>query len=740
MQATTEQTVTGLKNSQPTGAELDGFSLILLDGKKPIEKDWQQHCTKKRSLPLERLNGQNVGIACGPASGCIVLDIDNPQVFRKTCEKNGWTVPETRTHETGRGMPHYLFKYPQDGSDYGNKTCASMGFDIRGKGGQVVAPGSVHPDTGKRYRVVRDIPMAPAPQWLLDLYKKKTKPADGGLIGAPNKYGATALANELTALSCTPKGVRNDQLNRSAHALGQLVAGGEIEQCQVEQALTAAALGIGLAPNEVKTTIASGMASGMTSPRKAPETIPANGPKAGINSQKKKPPKKSAVNLICASKIKPEPVAWVWDGYLARGKVHIIAGPPGHGKTTLLLGLLAILTIGGRWPDGTRAEACDVAIWSGEDDPADTLIPRLLACGADLRRVHIVRGVTEDGEKRSFDPSTDISLLRESIQSKKIKLLVIDPIVSAVGGDSHKNAETRRALQPIVDLAADFDCAVYGVTHFTKGTVGRDPVERVTGSLAFGAVTRVVTVAMKLPGNGEHPDGARLFARAKSNIGPDGGGFYYFLQVGEVPGYEDMFNTRVLWGDELDGTAKDLIAKAEVFGSDQGATGEAAAWLAEFLSEGPVLAVEVIKAASKMGFSRTTLQRAKDRLRIKSSKVGFARGWEWILPKQADEESAKVPHTGNTESSGQNSMQVIDSVEDSAKVPKTRNLRSNATWEEHEDSKGSESSDGATVGAGLGGVETTKIPHSTVLESSEPVGIFERDGEPQQSDLWEIEI
>lgn len=90
-------------------------------------------------------------------------------------------------------------------------------------------------------------------------------------IGVLNKYGATALANELAALFSTPKGSRNDQLNRSAYALGQLISGGELEQCQVEQPLSATAISIGLSPNEVSATIRSGLSAGMANPRKAPE-------------------------------------------------------------------------------------------------------------------------------------------------------------------------------------------------------------------------------------------------------------------------------------------------------------------------------------------------------------------------------------------------------------------------------------------------------------------------------------
>ncbi len=739
--------MTGIENSQLTGPKPEDFSQILLNGKKPIENGWERYCVEKRSLSKGQLNSHNVGNTCGPASGCIVLDVDNLAAFQAVRERYRWTVPETYTVETGSGKPHYYFQYPQDGKDYGNKARPQMGFDVKGKGGQVVAPGSVHPDTGKRYKVVRDIPMVPAPQWLLDLYEKEPRLSKDTLIGAPNKYGATALAKELTILSCTPKGGRNDQLNRSAHALGQLVAGGELEQFQAEQALTAAALGVGLPPSEVRATIASGLSSGMASPRKAPDTLLAKTSIATTAPKKKDAPKNSSVNLVPASQIKPEPVSWIWNGYIARGKVHIIAGPPGHGKTTLLLGLLAILTIGGRWPDGTRAEACNVAIWSGEDDPADTLIPRLLSCGADLSRVHIVSGVTEDGERRSFDPSTDIPLLRESIQAKNIKMLVIDPIVSAVGGDSHKNAETRRALQPVVDLAAELDCAVYGVTHFTKGTTGRDPVERVTGSLAFGALTRIVTVAMKLPDDGNHPAGARLFARAKSNIGPDGGGFYYFLDVVEVPGHEGMFNTGVLWGDALNGTAKELIAKAEMPGDDQGAVGEAIGWLRDILEDGPRAAGDIQREGKKAGFSKSALWRAKDRLRVKSIKVGFAKGWGWKLP----EEFTEGPTHPELNSSDQKSMQVTDYVEEFTKNSTHEFLGDskgvmnssqsvNSSAKSHEEFKAMNSSDDPPTGKGLGVVETPKNSSPTVLGSSEMVRTFERDVETIENDTWEVEI
>src|SRR5206468_6547517 len=97
----------------------------------------------------------------------------------------------------------------------------------------------------------------------------------------------------------------------------------------------------------------------------------------------------------------------------------------------------------------------------------------------------------------------------------------------AVSGDSHKNGETRRALQPLVDLASEACACLLGITHFSKGTSGRDPLERITGSVAFGALPRVVLVAAREADTLEGALPRRILARAKANNGPDDGGFYY---------------------------------------------------------------------------------------------------------------------------------------------------------------------------------------------------------------------
>jgi len=265
-----------------------------------------------------------------------------------------------------------------------------------------------------------------------------------------------------------------------------------------------------------------------------------------------------------ASAIEALPIRWVWRDWLARGKVHILAGSPGVGKSTQAMTFAAIVSSGGKWPDGTYADAANVVIWSGEDDTADTIVPRMKAAGADLNRVFIAGTMTNGAERRPFDPSRDVPALQAAIEKAGgAGLLIIDPIVSAVAVDSHKNSETRRGLQPLVDLAAAVDAALLGVTHFTKGSEGRAPIDRVTGSLAFGALARVVMVAAREPDSEDGKAGKRILARAKSNIGPNDGGFSYSLELTTRFDNPDIAACFVKWNGSIKGNAQEILANIE---------------------------------------------------------------------------------------------------------------------------------------------------------------------------------
>ncbi len=339
-------------------------------------------------------------------------------------------------------------------------------------------------------------------------------------------------------------------------------------------------------------------------------------------------PEPSGVKLARGDSLHPEPVRWLWHGWLALGKLALLAGAPGTGKTTAALSMAATVTQGGRWPDGTICAAGDVLIWSGEDDPADTLLPRLLGAGADPTRVYFIQGVHVAGEVRPFDPATDVpGLLAAARELPELRFILVDPVVSAVAGDSHKNTEVRRALQPLVDFAAAAGAALLGITHFSKGGQGQDPASRVVGSIAFTAVARVVLVCAKT----QEPDGSerRILARSKSNIGPDDGGFIYTLeQVEPVPG---IWASRTAWGMAVEGSARDLLAEPEQ--EPQGSSArEAADFLRELLALGMCPSKVIKQEAEEAGIPWITVRRASDRLGVRKVKGGMDSGWYWSLP------------------------------------------------------------------------------------------------------------
>ncbi len=345
------------------------------------------------------------------------------------------------------------------------------------------------------------------------------------------------------------------------------------------------------------------------------------------------PPPHDGVMLTCGDTLTPEPVRWLWPGWLALGKLAILAGAPGTGKTTAALSMAATVTTGTHWPDGTRALLGDVLVWSGEDDAADTLLPRLLAAGADKSRVYFIGNVRAAGEVRPFDPATDMpALLLAAKKLPALRLILVDPVVSAVAGDSHKNTEVRRGLQPLVDFAAEAGAALLGITHFSKGGQGSDPASRVVGSIAFTAVARVVLVAAKV--KDDEGNERRILARSKSNLGPDDGGFAYSLEPCEpLPG---IHTTRCVFGEAVAGSARDLLAEPEPDASASD-TSDAVGLLRDELTADcwtPAKAAQ--KAVAAQGFSTKQVWSASKKLGVVRKRGGFAGDWYWRLPGGAD--------------------------------------------------------------------------------------------------------
>lgn len=347
-------------------------------------------------------------------------------------------------------------------------------------------------------------------------------------------------------------------------------------------------------------------------------------------------PAARSVDIAVGETFAIRPVDWLWPAYVPRGHLTLLAGAPGVSKTTVALALAATVTKAGKFPDGHRCKAADVLMWSGEDAIESTLLPRLVAMGADLGRLHFVRGTIDNGEHRPFDPAADAEDLGlAASRIRNLALVIVDPVVMAVRGDSNTNGDVRRGLAPLVTMAERLNAALIGITHFSKGSGGKHPTERVTGSLAFGAAARIVLAVARVP---EDKGGGRLMLRAKSNLGPDGGGFKFDVRPIVVEGCDTV---RLLWGDSVTGDAIDLLDDAEERDGVEERTGidDAVAWLRDVLREagGELDRRTIVRLGEDAGHYKRRVERAAGKLGLRTTSRGYGkdRVTLWTLPARS---------------------------------------------------------------------------------------------------------
>lgn len=213
----------------------------------------------------------NIGIVTDQASGIVVLDIDLPDgpTSLAQLQHDHGTLPPTLTQRTGSGGWQLVFTRPDGGMR--NRAGMVAGIDVRGDGGYIVVPPSMHA-CGDRYRWTDRTPPAPPPNWLIDKIRPPTRPpfpeqAAAVSASVGDRYGRAALAGELSDLARAPEGTRNHTLNRAAFRLGQLVGAGLLDDDLVRRRLTTVAQQIGLGAREATRTISSGMTAGMKQPR-----------------------------------------------------------------------------------------------------------------------------------------------------------------------------------------------------------------------------------------------------------------------------------------------------------------------------------------------------------------------------------------------------------------------------------------------------------------------------------------
>lgn len=354
--------------------------------------------------------------------------------------------------------------------------------------------------------------------------------------------------------------------------------------------------------------------------------------------------------LTRLSDVTPRPVEWLWPRRFAIGKLTLIAGDPGLGKSFLTLDIAARISIGTPWPD-RRDEpnvAGDVILLSAEDDVEDTIRPRLDAAGADVSRIHAMQGVNyydPDAERelvKSFNLEVDLPALESAIiQTTDCRSVIVDPISAFCGRtDGHKNTDVRALLAPLAKLASDHRVAVIAVTHLNKGG-GANALYRAMGSLAFVAAARAVWLVTKDAENSSR----RLFLPAKNNLAPDSSGLAFSLMESQ-PGGAAI----VAWESEpVTIRADEALAAHERQGDKRikGKVDASADWLREQLDGGPLPMRELERRAGEAGMSWASVRRAQHMLGVEPQKCGKG-PWRWALPGQ-DVQSSPVEHIEHLE-------------------------------------------------------------------------------------------
>lgn len=322
--------------------------------------------------------------------------------------------------------------------------------------------------------------------------------------------------------------------------------------------------------------------------------------------------------LVNMDEVAREEVRWLWENRVPLGKVTIFAGDPGLGKSFVALWMTAWVTRGGG----------HVVILSAEDDPADTIRPRLDGLGAIVSRVHVLKAVrvtTEDGKQseRMLRLDRDIAQVAEAIRRhSETALVIIDPLSAYMGSiDSRSDEQVRSILAPLSDLAAKTGVAIVSIKHLNKAEE-KSAIYRAGGSIGFVAAARVVWLFAKDRNDPER----RMMVLVKSNIGPDPGGKAYRIEQTES-GLQlrwESDSVRIGLEDALRPTPHD----------GESALDAARLWLREMLSNGPIAATDLEQAAKEAGLSWITVRRAADALNVKRMHEGFGSGsrWMWSLP------------------------------------------------------------------------------------------------------------
>jgi hypothetical protein len=336
-------------------------------------------------------------------------------------------------------------------------------------------------------------------------------------------------------------------------------------------------------------------------------------------SNSSNPPRPALASVRCAD-ITPAAVSWLWEPYLARGKLAVLDGDPGTGKSFVTIDLAARVTRGLPLPGSTTPGLPGtVLLLNAEDDARDTIRPRVAAAGGDPDRVRVLAAPGLGLERLPRFPD-DAAALEGAVRESGAALVVIDPMMAFFPPEVSANSDqcVRAALTPLAGLAAATDACLLLVRHLRKSG-GASAIYRGSGSIGIvGAVRTGLVVA-------RHPDDSdlRVLTLCKTNIGPPGPSLGFRL------GRRESGQTFVDWTGVVDMTADDLFSASLPLRAGQRPRERACEWLRRFLADGPRRAPEVIAAAQAAGIPHRTLDRVKATAGVASEARHVAGKTEW---------------------------------------------------------------------------------------------------------------
>lgn len=340
------------------------------------------------------------------------------------------------------------------------------------------------------------------------------------------------------------------------------------------------------------------------------------------------------MDMTCLNDIDEKPIDWVWRGKIARGELCIFAGEPGAGKTMIVADLAARITTGNTVPFSSE-KMCEgsVVFLTSENDPAKVLRPRLVAAGADLKRVHLLSssvGKIVKGKKttRHVALSEDAQKIGEAVASRDdVVALVIDPISEYMGNkDANNNSDVRDVLATLTDNVRDKNIAIIAVTHFNKKVEITNASSRINGSIGFAGAARTAFAVGKYYDDDWDDEekvarkGQMGFSSVKNNLSGDKGGYVYKISPVSYESNGTIIETaRVEWVEEIEDSADDLLARTTTRkGRKATARSQCSEWLERELRKHPngITRQEVIEIGAQEGFSRATIDRASNEIVI----------------------------------------------------------------------------------------------------------------------------